>query len=1198
MSGDAEMAEFRLRAFEADWVEPLWEQEPAPLRELLLAEAERWAVLGRELGYFGDGPLGARLLDRPRSEFEILFEGTDAAKVEGPGQFASMLLQAQDDLTPPRRDFLLIVFFASEAEWRGRFQDLKSVSGELAGSGESHAPPTLAAEVGWALIGADSEIEGAATELPAGWRSQDLSTLCELIPGASERLSAVERWREGIRMLVSGLSRGEQPAPAVHAPVASARALVEAGLFDDAAAILEAAGVDPSPEGNLLLGKIAVARSDVETAIDALERAAEAGVGEAALLLGQLRIEFGQEEAGRQALERAAELGERQAYTRLASALRKQGNEEAVSEVIRRGATAEDPMSILSLTGTLVLSDQAAMAADLLAGTGRRFPAEGLMEIAGMLRERNHLPEAIAVAIEADVAGADRAAGLLGQLHHEVKNLGAAETWYRKAVAAGRTSMHLNLGNVLRELGDAERAEEQYRLALEAGDTGAHLNLGQLLQDRGETEAARRAYEDAIEAGDKGGHALLGMLLYGSDGDEAEAERHLAAAVAAGRYEGAVVFGTLLADRGRLREAVDLLRRAAERGVEGAWADLGLYSVELGEPEAAEAAYRRGIEEGQGTAAYNLGVLLHERGEIEPAREAYERATELGYRFAASNLGSMLIGEGAEEEAEEWFRRAVGNLDPRGLVALGSLAASQGRFEEAREMGQTAVKVGEPCGYFLIADAETNEGRMDAAAESLAKAKEAGIGPAWGRSALILAAAGEFDAASAEAREGWRRRDPRSGLLLARLLREGGDVTAAEEVAVEVLGHTREQGATDHTFWRGEQHGALPPLALMVPVGFSHALVELGAAHVARGKLDEAAPILREAAEAGRAEAASNLAVVHARRGEGEEERRWLRRAVDLGEGEALLRLVELHADEGDYEAAEQELPNAEAVDSTSLDRARGTLLMRRELFPAAERAFERAASSESSSPVDTFMVAYCREKRGDLKGAAEAYEEVTDVILQAVHNLGVMRDRMGDKEGAIAAYREAAEAGSVMSRTDLAATLLEVGKLDEAEAMFESLIAEGPAPHDLANYGVLLARRGRPREAVARLREAGESPPRVLLNLGRLLLEEDELAEAVDPLSRALDEGITEAAIDLGEAYEKLGHLEKAEAAYREAFASKDPEVAMRLGRLSSRLEKVEQEFERLASSERSLTLLLYGGEEAHRPEARDLDLVEVSLG
>ena len=119
---------FRLRAFEADWLAPLAQDQPGPLTDVLLAEATRWLELGRAIGYFGHG---SELDIAPRplpEEFAGLlvgpFEEDPTALFPGPNGgfvgFERALTQAQDDLRHERRTFLELVLFADEGAWHAR----------------------------------------------------------------------------------------------------------------------------------------------------------------------------------------------------------------------------------------------------------------------------------------------------------------------------------------------------------------------------------------------------------------------------------------------------------------------------------------------------------------------------------------------------------------------------------------------------------------------------------------------------------------------------------------------------------------------------------------------------------------------------------------------------------------------------------------------------------------------------------------------------------------------------------------------------------------------------------------------------------------------------------------------------------------------------------------------------------------------
>ena len=242
---------FRLRVFEAEWVAPLLDEPDSELRSLLLAEAKHWLELGQQIGYFEVEPEDARADGRfgsadtepypslmtgevvqlpahhgrlevlpahelealPPHELEVLF---NTATQDRPSltDFQHGLSEAMEDLRPERREFLELVFFASEEEWAARLQQATTLTAELVDVPASElvdSPKAIFSEetlnnVDWLLEGPDSEIEYEA--LPAGWRAEDLSALTAQRPFAQARLDAVEKVRgEVLAAVISSLEQ-------------------------------------------------------------------------------------------------------------------------------------------------------------------------------------------------------------------------------------------------------------------------------------------------------------------------------------------------------------------------------------------------------------------------------------------------------------------------------------------------------------------------------------------------------------------------------------------------------------------------------------------------------------------------------------------------------------------------------------------------------------------------------------------------------------------------------------------------------------------------------------------------------------------------------------------------------------------------------------------------------------------------------
>jgi hypothetical protein len=179
---------FRLRAFEAEWLSPLarhipkgtfaltWPSDADAALDLTLAvEAQQWVLLGQQVGYFAEAPdeqLAERLaqLERIRQVYLAPFF-REALLPPGSGSdalFARGLAEAQESLSGERREFLTLVFFNSNGEFRRRLTEVKSVADALGHRPWLSLSPDAIDGIAWSLEQPAQPMEFPL--FPAAWR--------------------------------------------------------------------------------------------------------------------------------------------------------------------------------------------------------------------------------------------------------------------------------------------------------------------------------------------------------------------------------------------------------------------------------------------------------------------------------------------------------------------------------------------------------------------------------------------------------------------------------------------------------------------------------------------------------------------------------------------------------------------------------------------------------------------------------------------------------------------------------------------------------------------------------------------------------------------------------------------------------------------------------------------------------------------
>jgi Hsp70 protein len=200
---------FRLRAFEVDWLTPLLKAPSGELNAVLAAEAQRWILLGQEVGYFADAPSYLRLDQSLPKAAAGFFQG--ALPAVDFADFRYALNEAQDDLTPERREFLDLVLFADDAVWHARLHEVWKLAGELTGRPALRLSDEAMDSVSWSLAGAESQMADGAPYLPAHWRSSDNTFIQAMWPVAEERLARLKDARDAIAAAAESLAADETP---------------------------------------------------------------------------------------------------------------------------------------------------------------------------------------------------------------------------------------------------------------------------------------------------------------------------------------------------------------------------------------------------------------------------------------------------------------------------------------------------------------------------------------------------------------------------------------------------------------------------------------------------------------------------------------------------------------------------------------------------------------------------------------------------------------------------------------------------------------------------------------------------------------------------------------------------------------------------------------------------------------------------
>lgn len=230
--------EYRLRAFEAAYVQPnldffgerpglVWEAlshtygtSEGTLRLFLLREASNWIDMGRQCGYFSrdleplatdaDGfnvsgatfDIGERGFSRRLPSLEefvskwdlnpdrlYLLWGVNWERFKESDLFDEALSSAVENLrSVDYLEFLRLLLFAEDGEWKERTDDLAQLQSALEGGVQPPFPQWLMDRIAWAFHGLNTELE--IVGCPSDWRASPITEL-----RYDRRVGELRRWR-------------------------------------------------------------------------------------------------------------------------------------------------------------------------------------------------------------------------------------------------------------------------------------------------------------------------------------------------------------------------------------------------------------------------------------------------------------------------------------------------------------------------------------------------------------------------------------------------------------------------------------------------------------------------------------------------------------------------------------------------------------------------------------------------------------------------------------------------------------------------------------------------------------------------------------------------------------------------------------------------------------------------------------------
>jgi tetratricopeptide (TPR) repeat protein len=581
---------------------------------------------------------------------------------------------------------------------------------------------------------------------------------------------------------------------------------------------------------------------------------------------------------------------------------------------------------------------------------------------------------------------------------------------------------------------------------------------------------------------------------------------------------------------------------------------LGLAYWERNDYPRALMAFQRAVKVAPRSAeAHNwLGVALSEKSDLPGAIAELRKAVELDPKYgrAYTNLGSVLAKSGDFNEAVAVFQKAL-TLEPNKVAAhlnLGMALREKGDVEAALghlkkvaaedrgnasiqyELGQTLRQTGDlPAAIAAFEkaieiDPELREGyyalgmALKQRSATARKTRTAGSSPAdeWVERAQAAVSQGDFKAAREHLTTALQRDDKHAGAhtLLGFTLGQQGDLHAALPHLERAIALAPESAEARYNFgvalwYHGSKDEALKELRQSIDrdpaMGAAHAF--LGTALRDRGDFAGAQVSLQRAIALLPTSAAVfvDLGITYLRTGKLDE---------GIGQLEAGLNLQVPSPPEPDWAGAISTLRQAliKAPDRPEAHNVLGLMLGR-------------------TGAASTSVAAQFRDAIRLRPDYAEAH-----------NNLGLVLVQAGEEEAGIAALREAirirpdyadahANLGAVLTATDAAEAVRELEKAvslapGSVKAQFNLALAYGAASGGAA-------------KEIEQLRKVVALAPtfaRAHLALGKALLQESKVPEAIDALNEAvkLEPGRGESHYQLGLALARIGRKDDAAAALR----------------------------------------------------------------